>query len=503
MKNSVAYTLIADEGLTYNQKLRALARLGEETDDSLKYSEEYYEAKEKGILCDLNEGPMPYRPRYICPNYQLLIDEGSKFLDLEKANDLSEALNSLMIMYQHVPSITTFPVYLGNLDDLLEPFVVKESEESAKKQLKLFLRYIDKTLTDSFVHANIGPKATITGRLLMELTAEMQLAIPNLTLKYDPEITDEAFALLAIDCMLKTAKPSFANHKMFTKEWGDYTIASCYNGLKLAGGGFTLPRIKLYEASLEAKDADDFINRVIDKYAKLQFEYMDKRLRFIVEDSSFFKSNYLVTEGFVKLDNFVGMFGLVGLAECVNHLMGIKDPKKGFGFNDDALELGLKIMDKFQKLVDEHEAPYGLNKRYGLHAQVGIDTDGMEDSPGTRIPVMIEPEILDQLSVNEKFHRYFPTGTGDIFRFENTFLRTPDAILDIIKGSFKRGLRYFSGYLADNDVVRVTGYLVKKSEIEKLRQKRQSLNNVTVFGKGADEKAHALERRVQKQDASR
>ena len=29
-------------------------------------------------------------------------------------------------------------------------------------------------------------------------------------------------------------------------------------------------------------------------------------------------------------------------------------------------------------------------------------------------------------------------------------------------------MRYFTGYNADNDVVRVTGYLVKKSEIEKL-----------------------------------
>ena len=36
-----------------------------------------------------------------------------------------------------------------------------------------------------------------------------------------------------------------------------------------------------------------------------------------------------------------------------------------------------------------------------------------------------------------------------------------------------------------------------RSEIDKLNAKKQSLNNVTVFGKGAKEEAHALDRRIQ------
>ena len=122
--------------------------------------------------------------------------------------------------------------------------------------------------------------------------------------------------------------------------------------------------------------------------------------------------------------------------------------------------------------------------------------DGRENSPGTRIPVGVEPDILDQLAVNEVFQKYFPTGTGDIFRFEETYLNTPEAILDIIKGAFENKLRYFSGYLENNDVVRVTGYLVKKSELEKLRNKKQSLNQVSIFGLGAADCQDALDRRV-------
>ena len=500
---SDALNIVKDTTLTYDQTLLALAKLGENTDDSIIYSEDYYKAKAAGALCDLNEGHLPYRPRYICPDYALLFEKGCDFLGLTPPKDLLEAVNTLEIFYNHVPSVTCYPVYLGDLDTLLEPFVLKEDREYAKKVLKLFLLHIDKVLTDSFVHADIGPKDSVTGRILLELTEEMQLAIPNLTLKYDPELTSDDFALACIRCMLKTAKPSFANHRMFVKEWGeDYAIASCYNGLKKAGGGFTLPRLKLYECSLTAKDVDDFLNSELPRYIDLQLEYMDKRVRFCVEESNFFKSNFLVTEGFVKQENFTGMFGLVGLAECVNHLLGIEDKKKGFGRNEEATQLGLKIMDVIDKRVAEHEAPYcdAFGHHYRLHAQVGIDSDGMEDSPGTRIPIFAEPTILEQLLVNEKFHPYFPTGTGDIFKFEETYEKTPEAILPIIKGSLSRGLRYFSGYLENCDVVRVTGYLVKKSEIEKLNQKKQSLNNVTIFGKGAQDGAHALDRRIVRHD---
>ena len=502
---SQALDIVKDTTLTYNQQVLALARLGESLDNTIEFSDEYLKAKKEGALCDLNEGKMPYRPRYICPDYELLFEKGCEFLELDPPKDLLEAVNVLEIFYNHVPSVTAFPVYLGDIDKLLEPFVLKEDKEYAKKVLKLFLLHIDKVLTDSFVHMDIGPKDSLTARLILELTEQMQLAIPNITLKYDPELTSDDFALACIKCMLKTAKPSFANHRMFVKEWGErYAIASCYNGLMQGGGGFTLPRMKLYECSLNSKSVDDFLENELPRYIDLQLEYMDKKVKFCVEESSFFKSNFLVTEGFVKLENFTGMFGLVGLAECVNNLLHIEDKTKGFGLNKDATELGLRIMDVIESRVADHVAPYceSTGHRYRLHAQVGIDTDGMEDSPGTRIPIFAEPSILEQLEVNEKFHPYFPTGTGDIFKFEETYEKTPEAILPIIKGSLAKGLRYFSGYLENCDVVRVTGYLVKKSEIEKLNQKKQSLNNVTIFGKGAQDGQHALDRRIQSHEGS-
>jgi len=493
--------IIEDDSLTYNQQLIALARLAENMDHTIPLDKEYIKAKQEGIICDLNEGNAPYRPRYICPDYSILMKKGSKFLQLDPPADLDEALNDLLIMYRYVPSVTTFPVYLGDWDDLLEPFVQQVSRKHAKKSLRLFLLNIDRTLNDSFVHADLGPQDSLTGRLILELTEEMQLAIPNLTIKYDPKVTPREFSRLAVRCMMKTAKPSFANDRMFQKEWGkNYAIASCYNGLKIGGGGFTLPRLRMYECSLKARDSRDFMDNVLPHYAEIMLHMMDQRISFIVERSNFFRSNFLVQEGFVKLDKFTGMFGMVGLAECVNHLMGIKDPKKGYGNCREADDLGEEIMKRLSAIVAGHESKYAASTghHYRLHAQVGIDSDGREDSPGARIPVGAEPIMPVQIAHAERFHKYFPTGIGDIFKFEETWAKTPDALLDIIDGSMRNGMRYFSGYLENNDVVRVTGYLVKKSELAKLDHGKQSMNNCSVFGKGARDTSNALDRRIVK-----
>lgn len=494
--------IISDTTLTYQQQVLALARLAENDDDSLILEPAFEQALKDETLCDLGEGRAPYRPRYILPDYRILMEKGSAFLGLDAPKDIWEATNALLIMYKHVPSITSFPVFLGNFTDLFEPFDV--NEEETKKALRLFLLHIDKTLTDSFVHANIGPRDARVNRIVLDLTKEMQLAIPNITLIYDPAQTSDDFAKACINCMLATSKPSFANDVMYREDGiGEYGIASCYNALKIGGGGYTLPRMRLYNVATHASDVEDFITHVLPEYTQLLLRNMDVRIRYIVEESNFFTTNFLVTEGFVKRENFTGMFGVVGLAECCNYLLGIHDPINGYGHNEEAEALGVRIMNTLEAMVKAHHGMYceGCNNQYVLHAQVGIDSDGRENSPGARIPIGSEPELSDHICVECKFHKYFVSGIGDIFRFDDTWNNTQDALLDIIKGAFRGGMRYFTGYNADNDVVRVTGYLVKKSEIEKLDQHKASLNNVTVFGQGARNTANALDRRVYDESA--
>ena len=127
---------------------------------------------------------------------------------------------------------------------------------------------------------------------------------------------------------------------------------------------------------------------------------------------------------------------------------------------------------------------------------MGIDTD-TSDSPGCRIPEGEEPEIWNHLVQSAPFHKYFPSGIGDIFTFDDTYKKNPQAILDIIRGAFNStDLRFISVYSSDSDVVRVTGYLVKKSEIAKLEKGEAVLADTTVLGMGARDNAKAFDRKL-------
>ena len=134
----------------------------------------------------------------------------------------------------------------------------------------------------------------------------------------------------------------------------------------------------------------------------------------------FFENNFLVEEGFINLANFTAMFGLVGLAECVNILT--EDKEKRFGHDEKANELGLKIIQTIDELINNHTAPYcqGSNNRYLLHAQVGISSD-YNTTPGCRIPIGEEPMLYDHILQSAPFHKYFPSGIGDIFVFDKMY----------------------------------------------------------------------------------
>lgn len=487
--------IIKDNTQTYEQKVVSLARAAENSLDVLGISGDIRMYKEEGIICDLNEGNAPYRPRYIVPDYERFMRQGSEFLRLQPAKDIWEATNNLLILYRHVPSITTMPVYVGNLDTLLEPYI--EDEDEAYKAIRLFLIHLDRTITDSFCHANIGPLDTKAGRLILKAERELQNSVPNITLKYGRE-TPEEFALEAVRTALVSAKPSFANHEMFTEDLGSsYSIASCYNGLPIGGGSYTLARLILARLAEKAADEKEFMDRILPDAISKMCEFMDKRIGFIVAESGFFESSFLVKEGLIHRNRFTAMFGMVGLAECVNKLIGAKEQKERFGHSQAADALGLRIIERMHELLGQHNNPYCevTGGKYLLHAQVGIETD-FGISPGCRIPIGEEPEIHRHLIQSAPFHKYFPSGIGDVFSFDSTVRNNPAYLLDIIKGGFEAGLRYISFYASDSDLIRITGYLVKKSDMERLKNGQQALHDTVVLGLGAVQNSRILERKV-------
>ncbi len=66
--------------------------------------------------------------------------------------------------------------------------------------------------------------------------------------------------------------------------------------------------------------------------------------------------------------------------------------------------------------------------------------------------------------------------------------------MQLCKASFSLGFREFSANIAGNDLVRVTGYMVRLSDIKKFNKKEGSRINTTVLGAGAAEHTGILER---------
>jgi YjjI family glycine radical enzyme len=490
---------ITDTTLTHQQAMMNLADIAVSQEGLLAVSPEFTEFQKLGILCEMGEPKVPYAPRYLLPDFQKLMHEGCGFLRLAPPRNLDEAIHALQLFYLHVPSVTHMPVYLGNIDQLLDPFIT--DEDSARPKIERFLDFIEKALPNSFCHANIGPEETTAGRLIIEAETQRQQAVPGLTLLYDKERTSRSFAEACVTCALACAKPSFANHTVYTEQHQSspksYGIASCYNALAVGGGAFTLSRIVLKRAADLATDSKNFLQEVLPQAVAALHAFMDAKIEFLVEESHFFKSSFLVKEGFLSVDSFTGMFGVVGLHEAVNILMGKDGLHGSFGKDAVADALGHTIMQTLEKLVHDHKNPYCSisDGHFVLHAQVGIDSD-LGISPGARIAIGEEIPLYEHLRHAGAFHRYFPSGTGDIFPFDETYQRNPSSVLDIIEGGFESGMQYFSTYSSDSDVIRITGYLVKRSDMDALDKGEVVQQNNAIWGLGEARNGRILERKV-------
>lgn len=488
-------SIITNTALTNEQAMMNLSAVPLNYVEFFDAGSEFRELLEGGCVCTMTEGNATYQPRYTLPDYEKLFTEGCRFLRLDPPGSLFEAIQLLEIFYRHIPSVTHYPVYLGSVDKLLEPFM---DDENAYALIRSFLIFLDRSISDSYCHMNLGPEQTRAGEMIVEIQTELKNAIPSITLLYDPQITPDAFAAKCVACALACAKPSFANHREYQKVYRTpYGIASCYNALPVGGGAFTLSRIVLGKLAKRAKDSEHFLKELLPRTVEVLCGYIEKKIRFLVEDTHFFKSNFLVEEGFLNLENFTGMLGVVGMNECVNLLMEKEGCSDRYGYSAKADDLAAQIMRTLTESVNCFESKYCdcTDHHFTIHAQVGIDTD-YEISPGARIAIGEELPLYRHLEHCAKMHPYFNSGVGDIFPFDETAKRNPEAIVDLIKGAFAKGMRYFSTYCEDCDVIRITGYLVKKSDIAKLDQGIRVQQANAMWGYGEVKNAKIYERRV-------
>lgn len=499
--SSRARTLVDSPALTYRQRVQALAGLAEESLAPPAVSAACAEALATGLVCDLMEGNAPYRPRYLLPDYARALRQGSDFLGLAAPTDLYEAIAFLLSMYSQVPSITGYPVFLGDVDRLLEPFAEGVDDETLAKLLRLMWVTVDRSFPDAFTHANLGPDDTRVGRTVLALERELLQTVPNLTLRVDPARTPDGLVLDAVRTVFACGKPHFVNHPMMTDDLGpDYGVVSCYNSLKVGGGSHTLVRLNLAESVARHRgDADSYLASTLPAHVTLNAELMAARIRSLVEQARFFDHSWLVDEGLLSLDRFAAMFGVYGLAEATNRLVENAGGTGRYGRDADATALGWRIVERVAELVAATPLPYceGNDGRAFLHSQSGIDSD-LGVTAGSRIPVGEEPPLLEHLLAVAPNHRFFASGVSDIVHFDDTATRNPQAVVDVIRGAFATGMRDVTFNLDSNDFIRITGYLVRKSDLARLEATGVARHGSDVLAAGSVANSHVTDRVVKR-----
>ena len=482
-KHSIREIISADD-LLYEQKRDALAAAALNVLPYPTMSAEAAELISTGVICLLGEGAAPYHPRYVAPDYSKLLREGSAFLELKPARDLFEATSSLLTAYKYIPC-AGLPVFIGRLDELLQPYLPEMDEQTAYHLIKTFWLLVDRLNPSAFVHANIGPQSSQAGELLLRADRELK-TLTNITLRYDPANTPQAFALRAVENALANAKPYFLNHAMMAADWGDdYVIASCYNGMRLAGGIFTLVRLNLAKAArLSDGSPDDFLERVVPTIARYWLEIIEARAAHIVEEVGWFKDNFWIEEGLLQRENFTSYAGIFGLAEAVNHLMSRSGYAQArFGSDEQANLLAKQITDRIYQELAKNPIAYceASHGRACFHAQVGIGSD-VDVTPAVRVPSGEEPDIYSHLHAEAPNHAWLSGGVSTILEFDQTAAQNPAAVLDIIRGAFSGGIRNLSIGSANSEFVRVTGYLIRRADLEAAKQSKALRHSSAILG---------------------
>ncbi len=483
-----------DETLSPAQKSRYLALEAEGQMPYPALDPSTQQALADRVICDMYEGHAPYRPRYVLPDYSVVLTRGSAYLELPAPQSLDEAINTLQIAYHHVPSITGMPVYIGQLDELLLPFCKGVSDEDLRRKLVLFWRYLDRTLPDAFMHANIGPTDNRVSRMILDVDAELGQAVPNLTLLYDPAVSTEAILSLAIDSILRCSKPHIANHPLHSSAFDarGYGIVSCYNSLPLAGGASSLTRLNLNEVAQRSTGEANFLNDVLPFYVERSFRLLQARTDYLFEESGFFES-FLVEEGWIEKDRFTGMFGVFAMAEAVNTVQEKEGREGKYGHDEAANELGYRISKLLGDAVAARPMRHLWRGRALLHSQAGISSDsGL--TPGVRIPYGTEPDPVEHVRALSPHHQYYDSGISEILTLEETVKGNPEALRDLCKGAFASGFREFTANVEGNDLVRVTGYMIRLADVRRFREEG-SRTNTTVLGSEAIATTGILKRR--------
>jgi YjjI family glycine radical enzyme len=270
----------------------------------------------------------------------------------------------------------------------------------------------------------------------------------------------------------------------------------------IGGGIYTLVRLNFNELAKRCDGTvEDLLDRVIPETTRLYVEVINSRIKFLVEEIEWFENNFWVREGLLHRDRFTAYAGVFGLAEAANTLMArCGRPDARYGHDAEANAVAEQITERLGRELASVPAVYcdGRDGCVSYHAQVGISSD-TDTTPGARVPSGEEPELYTHLLAEAGHHHTIEGGISTILEFDQSATENPAAVLDIIQGAHQQGIRMLSVGSANSEFIRVTGYLIRRADLEAAKGERALRHSSAALGVGFfDTKPVHLHRRTRK-----
>jgi hypothetical protein len=187
------------------------------------------------------------------------------------------------------------------------------------------------------------------------------------------------------------------------------------------------------------------------------------------------------------------MAGIFGLYECVEILSN----GKKMGVDTYADTLSKQILNACSDIIQHSKGEYckGFDGKIGLHAQSGIQSD-IDVTAGVRFRSGNEPSIISQIKIQSELQQYFNTGVSDIYTFDKTAKQNVAGLRKIISGALKNNMKILTINCSDSELVRISGYLVKKSDIDEYKKGNAILESTVSLGSLSIDNCNILDRKV-------
>jgi hypothetical protein len=100
------------------------------------------------------------------------------------------------------------------------------------------------------------------------------------------------------------------------------------------------------------------------------------------------------------------------------------------------------------------------------------------------VPSSQEPDLYSHLRAEAPSHEFLSGGVSTILEFDQTAIQNPSAVLDVIKGAFKEGIRNLSIGSVNSEFVRVTGYLIRRADLDAYNNEKALRHSSAPLGGG-------------------